>query len=212
MSLRAKAILICSIATLPVMAFVIVSLLHEIPHFFDPCFHWSYVNSSGRIAPSPECPMVAATSESFTQALTRLAFVQGGLVLAVALGIYGTLMIKPYHVFLGSLILLFQSMLLIIGSFPIPILIASALLLWSSKLLGLDTLLPRFGANIHAAIAGIALVAFLIGWALSGFDIQVLSFISAFAVMLGFIIMIAIVKIDTSDAESASIEETPPHT
>jgi hypothetical protein len=193
-----KAVLITILASLPAALFVIVALVNEILHFDDPCFQWG-LTSGQRISPTHECPTVSGASETRDQALTRITLIQGGVLLGLALGMYGTLRRKPYFTLLASFVMFLEAIPLLVGSFPLVILVSCGLFLWVSKLQGIDGVLPRVGAKGLTFASTVVALTIIVVWLISGSPMQGLSFLLTIISMFAFIAALAWYKYPKTD-------------
>src|SRR5215470_9161019 len=102
------------ILTVPIGLIALISLVGQVPDFFNPCLKWG-MSSGGSISVSSVGPCSAAggTSETIPQAIARLTLVQGGILTAIGVGLAGFLRSRPALLTAGSSILFLESVALV---------------------------------------------------------------------------------------------------
>lgn len=116
----------------PIGLIAVISLIFQANDFLNPCFMWGM--RSLTISSNSPCSMVGGTPETMLKAVLQLALVQGGILLAIGLGVVGFLRAHSRLVIVGSVILIFESIPLVFDGLFVFTLLAASSLLWSMKM------------------------------------------------------------------------------
>jgi DNA-binding transcriptional ArsR family regulator len=119
----------------PIVTIAVISSIGQVQDFFNPCLIWG-IASGGSITVSSNsaCSITGGTSETMLQAALQLALVQGGMLFAIGLGVFGLLRAHPRLVIVGSVVLIFESIPLVFDGLFVFALLAAASLLWSMRI------------------------------------------------------------------------------
>jgi hypothetical protein len=122
------------ILIVPIGLIAVVSLVGQIPDFFNPCLKWG-MSGGGSISESSAgpCSTAGGMSETMPQAIVRLTLVQGGILTAIGVGLVGFLRSRPALLTVGSLILFFESVPLVFDGLFVFTLLGAVSLLWSAS-------------------------------------------------------------------------------
>jgi len=99
-----KAIALAALGAIPAAVVGLVSFIHSVQRFSDPCLHWVAEERSGSFSASLASPLqrqdpcaqrIAFTGQTKTQATMQVLPVSGGLLLGSALGFFGVLYAFP---------------------------------------------------------------------------------------------------------------------
>lgn len=84
----ADTAIVLALVTVSIVAgLAAVSVVLEVPDFFDPCHSWGM--DGGVLSPGDDCPSRSATSETKGEAIARLVLIQGTAVVAAVLAFIG---------------------------------------------------------------------------------------------------------------------------
>src|SRR5579863_8515935 len=118
--MRAGAILLAVIASLPTAILGVRAIAITAPQFSDPCFEWGSGNGnsgafSGSLRAGDPCRSRGGTSETKRQAVARMLLIPGGMLAAIVLGIFGV--VRPRLVFAvaGAVVMFLESIALAMG-------------------------------------------------------------------------------------------------
>lgn len=126
-----RVIIPATIAALFAGIFALLSLGLEITHFFDPCFRWA---GEGGAPDRGQCPTnIQSTSETKLNALMRLSLIQGGILIAATIGLWGAIRNQPILPIVSAVILFLESIPLVFGGLAILTLFTSGMFAWSAR-------------------------------------------------------------------------------
>jgi hypothetical protein len=110
-SARNSLLFVVLAASLPITLIAMISLGFELRNFFNPCMVWeAATGGSVALFAGARCSTGAqASSETALAVAARLSLIQGGILVAVALGMLGVLRSRPKLLIFGSSILLAES-------------------------------------------------------------------------------------------------------
>jgi hypothetical protein len=133
-------ILLVLVATLPIAVFAVVSLVSQLPDFFNPCLKWGMA-SGGSISVSSAgpCSTAGGISETIPQAVLRLALIQGGILIAIGLGMVGFLRSRSPLLIAGSVILFAESVPFVFDGLFVLTLPPAVFLMWVARRQLLDS-------------------------------------------------------------------------
>ena len=102
-------------ASIPLIVLSVLAIAAEVPHFFDRCFRFA---SSDRTIQTvwPCRTRSGGTSETVAGTIFRLAAVQGSLLFAAVLALYGSYSNRPVFTLVGSMIVFMLTIPLSLGS------------------------------------------------------------------------------------------------
>lgn len=127
-------------AAAPILLLGLVSLIHTVSAFSDPCLTWAPASHpeaggvSASLAANPKSPCagrVAFTAQTRAQASRQAILVSGGLIAGSTLGLLGAFFAAPLLGVVGALILLVESAF--IGSLAALPFAAALLFLWAAR-------------------------------------------------------------------------------
>jgi hypothetical protein len=130
-----KAIVLAAFGAVPAAVVGLVSFIHSVQRFSDPCLHWAAEERSGSFSASlappsqrqdPCAQRIAFTGQTKPQATLQVLLVAGGLLLGSALGFFGVLYAFPLLTVFGAVILFGESAFILTLA---PLTLAGAVLL-----------------------------------------------------------------------------------
>ena len=127
-SRRGKRIWAAVLVALPISIVAIVSLAYDVSQLASPCVGWGGGNVRASTGASP-CKQYTVDSRTRTQAARWLLGVQGGILLATALGIWGTVRSRQAMVIVAGLLILLEMIPLLFSFWPLALLAGAGLLL-----------------------------------------------------------------------------------
>jgi hypothetical protein len=135
--MRTGMVVLAVVASLPMGLLAIRAITITAAEASNPCFEWgsgSQTSSSGAISYSlrPNDPCAngrGGTSETKTHAIMRLLIVSGGILLAVSLGIAGSVLSRRGLLVLGAVMMFLEAVPLIFSVAPVAVLTSGAFLL-----------------------------------------------------------------------------------
>jgi hypothetical protein len=126
--------LLALIVTLPVAIFAVASLVSQLPDFFNPCLTWGMPNPGTiSVSSAGPCSTAGGISETIPQAVLRLALVQGGILIAIGLGMVGFLRSRSKLLTAGSVILCAESVLFVVDGLFVLTLPPAIFLMWVAR-------------------------------------------------------------------------------
>ena len=121
------------VGALPLVLFASFSLAGELPRLFvdDPCWVWGQSGGTLRVG-VPPCERIAGgTSETKASAITRLAAIQGGMLVSTALALIGSFAARPRLCGAAFIMILLISVPLMLGGLGVITLLSALCFLLS---------------------------------------------------------------------------------
>ena len=119
----------------PIGLIAAMSLMFQVQDFFNPCLTWGMASGGSiTVSSNSPCSISGGSSETLLQAALQLALVQGGILLAIGVGVVGFVRAHPRLVIVASVVLIFESIPLIFDGFFVFTLMAAVSLLWSMRI------------------------------------------------------------------------------
>ena len=161
--MRNRAVLIALVATLPLILLTAWSFSQMLPRLSDPCYHWGDSQPVVRvISPDSPCQSVEGTFQTKFQATLQLLLINGGILIAGALGILGASLGKPALTVLGAGLMFLESVPLIFSFAWLTVFVSGMLLLAARAIAPLHGA-AKFGARLLGSLAALAAVVYVPG-------------------------------------------------
>jgi len=150
--MRVGAMVVAVMVSLPLGLVAIGAVASTARQFFDPCFQWGNGGNSfsGTIRPGDPCRAQSGTSESKTQAVARMLIVPGGILIGLALGIFGAARGWAGLAVGGAVVVFLESVPLMFSFGPLAVLTSGAFLLLARNVGPL-----RGAARVTARVLGV---------------------------------------------------------
>jgi hypothetical protein len=117
------------LVAIPMAGVAVGTASHEIEQLNDPCATWGLGNSgSGYIHPHDPCSQRSGHSETKAEAYGVLAAVQGIILLAAVLAIWGAAGSRPKAMLLAGVLMVFESVPLVFSLWPLALLTGGGLI------------------------------------------------------------------------------------
>lgn len=121
---------------LPMTAIAVATASHKLDQLNDPCAAWGVSNSgSGYIHPHDPCSQRSGHSQTKAEAYGVPAGVQGVILLAAMLAVWGAAASRPKVVLLGGVLMIFEAPPLIFSIWPLALLTGGGLIYMGIRLL-----------------------------------------------------------------------------
>jgi len=134
--MRTKQLLVAVLASLPIGLVAMRGVALEVRDFVDPCLQWGESNSGSSMIPPPgtqpgnPCSTrVSGTAGTKQGSIIRTALVSGGILAAIALGVFGAARSRPGLVGIGAILMLVEAVPLIFSVAPLALL-SGGVFLW----------------------------------------------------------------------------------
>ncbi len=161
--MRNRAVLIALVAALPLVLLTAWSSSQMLPRFSDPCYQWGDSQPMTRvISPDSPCQSVEGTSQTKFEATLQLFLINGGILIAGALGILGVSLGKPAPTVFGAGLMFLESVPLIFSFAWLTVFVSGMLLLAARATAPLHGA-AKFGARLLGSLAALAAVVYVPG-------------------------------------------------
>jgi len=124
-----RRVLRSPLVVLPVSAVAIGTASHTLAQLADPCVTWGVGDSGiGYIRPHDLCGVHTGMGETRTEAGLMLAGIQGGMLLAAVLGVWGAARPRPKIMLLGGILMTLEMIPSVFSICPLAVLTGSVLI------------------------------------------------------------------------------------
>ena len=129
--MRVWATALAVFVSLPLGLVAIGAVASTAGQFSDPCFQWGHGGNSfsGTIRGDDPCRSRSGTSETKAQAVARILIVPGGILIGLALGIFGAARGRVGLAVGGAVVVFLESIPLMFSFGPLAVLTSGAFLL-----------------------------------------------------------------------------------
>jgi len=134
--MRTKQLLVAVLAALPIGLVAMRGVALEVRDLLDPCLQWGESNSGSSMIPPPGAQpgnpcstRVSGTSETRQGSIIRTALVPGGILAAIALGVFGAARSQQRVAGIGAVLMLVEAVPLIFSVAPLAVL-TGGVFLW----------------------------------------------------------------------------------
>lgn len=125
--------LLALLVTMPVALVAIGSAAHNIRQLLSPCVVWSSDAPFSRTIPHDPCEEQTGRGETKIQACFTTAAIQGVILLAAALGIWGAACSRPWMMVLGGFLMILEMAPLVFSIWPLALLAGGGFLYMGVK-------------------------------------------------------------------------------